>query len=468
MPASAAPSAMADLLARQRAAFLRDGPPGLRQRRNSLRALKAAILARRVEIEDALIADFGHRSRHETTAMEVMTVVHGINYLHRNLRRFMRPSRRHVPLHFMVGSARVDYQPLGVIGIMSPWNYPFSLALMPLATALAAGNRALIKPSEFAPATGALLAALLGELFGADEVALVTGDAATGAAFAALPFDHLIFTGSTAIGRSVMRAASENLVPVTLELGGKSPAVIGECVWMDRVAEAIAMGKLANAGQTCIAPDYVLVRVESLDDFVAAYRTAVARFYPDGAASADYTAIINDHHHVRLTALLDDARAKGAQVIELGAPPTRPHTMAPALVLGADDTMRIMQEEIFGPLLPVLPYRDIDQAIAFINARPRPLALYVFGKHGAERNRLLARTTAGNVTINNTLMHFAQDDLPFGGVGASGMGAYHGIEGFRALSHARGTFQQGRIASSNLLRPPYGRLADFILKTMLR
>jgi coniferyl-aldehyde dehydrogenase len=461
-----------ELLARQRAAFLREGPPPLGQRRADLRKLRAAILSRRAETERALTADFGHRSRHETAAMEMVTVVQGIDYLDRNLRRFMAPARRHVAATFRFARARIEYQPLGVVGIIAPWNYPLSLALMPLATAIAAGNRAMLKPSEFTPETSRLVADMLAENFREEQAAVVVGDAAVGAAFAALPFDHLLFTGSTPVGRAVMRAASENLVPVTLELGGKSPVIVAPGHVHDRTARSIAFGKLANAGQTCIAPDYAIVQADEVKMFAAAYSRAVEALYPEGPASADYTSIINDGHFDRLRRLVDDARAKGARIASVGACPeaaqSRPHTLAPTLVLGATDDMTIMQEEIFGPVLPVLTYGDIEEAIAYVNAHPRPLALYYFGGDDADRHKVLSRTTSGNVGINNTLMHYAQDDLPFGGVGPSGMGAYHGIEGFRRLSHAKGIYLQGRWNAADFMRAPFGRLADAMLRIMLR
>lgn len=463
---------LADLLASQRAAFLRDGPPARSQRRADLKTLRAAVLANRAEIEDAIAADFGHRSRHETAALEIMTLVQGIDYLLHNLRRFMAPERRYVALTFRFGSAWIEYQPLGVIGIVAPWNYPLSLALMPLATALASGNRAMIKPSEFTPRTSDLLKRLLAETFAVDKVSVVTGDAAVGAAFTALPFDHLLFTGSTPVGRAVMKAASQNLVPVTLELGGKSPAIVAPGHAHDRTAAEIAFGKLANAGQTCIAPDYAMVHADDLTAFVEAYGRAVAALYPEGPASDDYTSIINDRHFNRLNGLLDDARAKGARIETVGARPeraeSRPHTLAPTVVLDATDEMAVMQEEIFGPVLPVLVYRDLDAAIAYVNAHPRPLALYYFGADDADRQKVLARTTSGNVGINNTLLHYAQEDLPFGGVGPSGMGAYHGIEGFRSLSHAKGIYVKGRWNAASLVRAPFGKFADTVLGFLLR
>jgi coniferyl-aldehyde dehydrogenase len=374
-----------------------------------------------------------------------------------------------LPVRF--ATARIEYQPLGVIGIIAPWNYPLSLALMPLATALAAGNRAMIKPSEMTPRTSALIVKLISETFPEDQVAVVTGDADVGAAFAALPFDKIVFTGSTAVGRAVMRAASENLVPVTLELGGKSPVIVDEGQPLARVAGHIAFGKLANAGQTCVAPDYVLIAAPDVERFVETYRAAVEKLYPSGPASDDYTSIVNDRHFARLRGLLDDATAKGARVIEVGKTPeqagTRPHTLAPTLVLDANDGMRVMQEEIFGPVLPVIPYGTLDEAIAYVNAHPRPLALYYFGNAGPNRTKVLTRTTSGNVTVNGTLMHYVQDDLPFGGIGASGMGAYHGVEGFRSLSHAKGVLYQRRWNAGVLLWPPFKTMAHFVLKFML-
>jgi coniferyl-aldehyde dehydrogenase len=461
-----------ELLAQQRAGFLRDGVPTLAERRATLKRLRAVILARRTELEVALNADFGHRSRHETGIMEILPLIWGIDYLHRNLRRFMRRERRHVAAPMLLGRAYVESQPLGVVGIVAPWNYPFALAIMPLATALAAGNRVMIKPSEFTPATSQLLASMIAETFRIDQVTVVLGNAAVGAAFTSLPFDHLFFTGSTAVGQSVMRAASKNLVPVTLELGGKSPVLIDRAQPLDQVAVEIAYGKLANAGQTCIAPDYVLLPKEDVDPFIAAWGRAVARLYPEGPTSPDYTSVVNQRHHERLRTLLEDARSKGARTIENGVSPlralNRPHTLAPTLVLDVRDGMKIMHEEIFGPLLPVVTYHSLDEAIGYINARPRPLALYYFGSSSSNRHEVLTRTTSGGVTVNGTLLHYVQEDLPFGGVGPSGMGSYHAIEGFRAFSHQRSLFVRGRWSGSALLHPPFGRLTNFILDWMLR
>lgn len=461
------------LLSAQRAAFLRDGPLSVERRRSDLEKLRKAIVAHRDELAAAIDTDFGQRSRQETSALELAPLVEGIRYLHRNVGRFMRPQRRGVALHFLPGSARVVYQPLGIIGIISPWNYPVGLALMPLATALAAGNRAMLKPSEITPETAEVTAQILSEIFPADQVAVVTGGKDVGTAFAALAFDHLLFTGSTNVGRSIMRAASERLVPVTLELGGKSPAIVEAGSPLGRAARRIAFGKLGNAGQTCIAPDYALVAEPEVAAFVSAYKEEVAKLYPDIAVNPDYAAIINDHHHARLRGLLDDARAKGAQVIEVGElkeglRPTHPRTLIPTLVLDATDEMEVMKEEIFGPILPIVPYRSLAQAVAYVNARPRPLALYFFGPNGPGRRLVLERTTSGGVAINDTLLQFGQDDLPFGGVGASGMGAYHGPEGFRTMSHAKAVFTQAALNGTDLVRPPFGRLFERVADYFLR
>lgn len=470
MNSEAAPSQADRLLAAQRAAYRRDGAPSLEARRADLANLRAAVVSNRRRIEEAIDADFGHRSRIETSLTEITGVLSGIDYLHKNLRRMMRPEKRHVALQMRQGAARVEYQPLGVVGVMSPWNYPLILALMPLATAMAAGNRVMLKPSEFTPTINALLKEILGQLFPLEQVAVVNGDADVGAAFSALPFDHLIFTGSTAVGRKVMQAASRNLVPVTLELGGKSPVIVEKGHPVEHAATGIAFGKLINSGQTCIAPDYALVHEDDLSAFLTSYDEAVKTAYPDGPTSTDYTWIFNDRHLSRLNGLLEDAETKGATIRKVGhATQNAPScAMQPTVVLGVTDAMDIAEEEIFGPILPVFTYSSVEQAVAFVDARPRTLALYYFGHDKAAQRRVLDGTTSGNVTINGTLVHFAQDDLPFGGVGPSGMGAYHGIEGFRRFSHAKGIFEQGRWNGATLLRPPFGKMAAQVLSFLIR
>lgn len=460
------------LLDRQRRAFVKEGPPNEKQRRARLARLRAVVLAHRREVEEAISADFGHRSRYETAIMELLGVVQAIDYLTRNLRRFMKPQSRHVGIAYRAGQAYVQYQPVGVVGVMAPWNYPFSLTFIPLATALAAGNRAMLKPSELTPRTSEVIRRMLASVFPSEEVAVVLGGPETGAEFSNLPFDHLLFTGSTQVGRKVMKAASDNLVPLTLELGGKSPVIVARGHADERAIASIVFGKLSNAGQTCVAPDYALVHEDDLETFVSQYDAAVARFYPDGPTSADYTSIVSDRHYHRLVGLIHEARDKGAHVVEAGVKPqtayTRSRTLAPTLVIGASDDTALMHEEIFGPILPIRTYRTIDEVIEYVNDRPRPLALYYFGARNGECDNLLQRTTSGNVCINATMMHVAQDDLPFGGIGPSGMGAYHGIEGFRAMSHAKGVFIQGRWSIPALLRAPFGKVADLALKVLLR
>lgn len=460
---------LSNILSKQRSAFLRDGAPTLEQRRADLKKFKAALIARRKEIEEAINTDFGHRSHHETAVVEILGVVEGIKYLDRNLRKFMRPTSRHIALHMRLGKARVEYQPLGVVGVIAPWNYPINLSLMPVVTAIAAGNRVMLKPSKFTPVTNAVIEAMFKDIFPEEQVTLVNSD---GSAFSKLPFDHLVFTGSTSVGRSVMKAASENLVPVTLELGGKSPVIISKGYPLEKAVSRIVYGKLLSGGQTCIAPDYALVHETEIDAFIKAYDNGVKAAYPDGPTSADYTSVVNDQQYTLLKGLLDDARLHGAKVIEVGNKPAdalnRPHTLAPTIVLGVTDEMKIAHEEIFGPILPVLSYRTIEDAIGYVNERPRPLALYYFGNDDTDKRKVLDRTTSGNVTINGTFAHIAQDDLPFGGVGESGMGQYHGIEGFRTLSHAKGIFEQGQWNGMDLLHAPFGSLTDKLIRFFLR
>jgi coniferyl-aldehyde dehydrogenase len=457
------------VLARQRAAFGRDGIPGAQQRRANLAKLKRAMTARRTDLEAAVRADFAYRSAYETVMLELVPTIGGIDYLRRNVARWMRPQRRRVALHLRPGTAEILYQPLGVVGVLAPWNYPIGLCLMPLATALAAGNRVMLKPSELTPRTADAIAALLGEIFSEDEVFVTTGGPDVGAAFSELPFDHLMFTGSTRVGRLVMKAASDNLVPVTLELGGKSPAIIDQGYAADRAAASVAFGKLVNAGQTCTAPDYVLVPSPQVGAFAVAYERVVRAYYPAGERDDAYAAIISRQHYDRLRGLVEDARAKGARIVEIGAATTpRENTLVPTLLLGATQEMRVMQEEIFGPILPVVAYEAIDDAIAYVNARPRPLALYIFSNRRDAIETVLTRTISGNVTVNDTLLHYAVEDLPFGGVGPSGMGVYHGEEGFKQFSHAKGVFIQSRWNLAGLLHPPYRKLTDAILSYLMK
>ncbi|MCO6382923.1 aldehyde dehydrogenase family protein [Oceanicola sp. 502str15] len=446
------------LLDTQRSAFLAAPPPELATRRADLSRLAKAVSARADALAAAANEDFGRRASDETKLIDLVPAINTITYLDRHLRRFMAPERRRVHPALWPGKARVHYQPKGVVGIVSPWNYPFLLALAPLATALAAGNRVMLKPSEFTPACNAALRALLEDLFRPDQVAVVEGGPEVGAAFSGLPFDHLFFTGGTEVGRKVMQAASANLTPVTLELGGKSPAVIAPGADMAQACGAIAFGKLVNGGQTCIAPDYALVPRGEVEAFCAGMRSAAQALYPEGLNDPNFTLPIHSRHADRLAALAEKAEGQGARRL-----PLFEGENAPALLLEVTEEMEVMQEEIFGPLLPVVPYDGIEEAIAHINARPRPLALYHFGPDDAAREAVLTRTTSGGVTVNDTLLHIAVDDMPFGGIGASGIGAYHGPEGFRTMSHAKSVFTQRRPNGAHLIRPPYGKWTRRIL-----
>jgi coniferyl-aldehyde dehydrogenase len=474
IPSPTAEKAAPDLgavLSRMRAAERNQRAPNYDQRVAGLERLERTLLSRQGSVVAAISQDFGNRSRHESLVGEVLGVLSGIRHTRAHLRDWMEREERDVNWVFAPSTAEVIPQPLGVVGIISPWNYPVLLSLSPLVSALSAGNRVMIKPSELAPETAALLGDLLAEAFPDDQVAVLTGGRDVGEAFSHLPFDHLLFTGSTRVGKLVMRAASENLVPVTLELGGKSPAVVSADFPLSTAADRIMAGKLFNAGQTCIAPDYALVPGDVRDRFVEACRASVAKMYPTLERNPDYTTIINDDHLARLARCVDDAKARGATVVECNPASemfTGTRKMAPTLVLGATEDMLLIQEEIFGPVLPVLTYGRLDEAIAYVNDHPRPLALYVFSHHRATVERFLSETTSGAVTVNETLLHCMQDDLPFGGVGPSGMGHYHGREGFETFTKKKPVFRHARLSARGLLLPPYGRAADGVLRVLVR
>ncbi len=456
------------LLGLQRAAFAQSGAPDAATRRANLTKLERLVLDHQDAFIQAISADFGTRSPTETRFGEFIPTLNAIRYARKHLAGWMRPERRHVPITFQPATAWVQYQPLGVIGIIAPWNYPLFLSLSPLVDALAAGNRALIKPSEYTPRFGALLQRLIARSFEASEVAVVTGGPDVAAAFSALPFDHLLFTGSTAIGRRVMQAAAANLTPVTLELGGKSPALVCADYPLAKAARTIAFGKFFNAGQTCIAPDYVLAPAAQVRDLAVAIMDQARAFYPSVGDNADYTAIISDRQYERLTAALDDARAGGAEVMtHQDAAAAGLRKIGPTVVLSPPADGALMREEIFGPILPIVGYETIEDAIDLINAGDRPLALYCMTHDRALQQRVLDRTISGGVTLNGVMMHVTQDALPFGGVGPSGIGAYHGRDGFRRFSHARGVFRVGFMNGFEMARPPYGRLSRFLARFMI-
>lgn len=472
MSGEAARDRLATLFEAQRKAFDAERDPTLAVRRDRLDRLAALTEVHAGDFVAAIAADFGVRSAQETRLAELFMVSAGLRHARRNLERWMRPRRVPTPLYLRPGSSRVVRQPRGVVGVISPWNYPVQLALMPVVAALAAGNRVLLKPSELTPRTAALLERSVSARFAAGEFAVVTGGADVGEALSGLPFDHLFFTGSTAVGRKIALAAANNLTPVTLELGGKSPALIHADANLDLVATRLAVGKLLNAGQTCIAPDYVLAPADRIDALVAALSAAIATLYPQLGSNPDYTSIVNERHYARLTGLVDDAAGKGARVVSFNPGnellPERTRKLAPTLLLNVRDDMAVMREEIFGPILPIEAYATAGEAIAKINARPRPLALYAFGGDRASRERVVRETIAGGMTLDDTLWHFCNDELPFGGVGASGIGAYHGERGFLAFSHEKAVFVQPRRALNWLLYPPYGRRFDAVLRILQR
>ena len=453
---------MENTLDRMRAAVLAARIPDANVRRRRLDALHRMVKENRGEIARAIDADFGGRPAPETELLEVVPLLGAIRHARTHVARWMRDERRAPSLAFRGGRAWVRHEPLGVVGIVSPWNFPLYLCLGPLVDALAAGNRAMIQPSELTPRFSELLAELVGKTFEPEEVTVITGDVDVARAFTALPFDHLVFTGSTAVGRHVMRAAAENLTPVTLELGGKSPAIVTEGYPLDASARAIAQGKFLNAGQICIAPDYALVPAGQEEALARAVLAAAEASYPAASAARDYASVITARHRTRLEDAIAEAEEAGARVLR--AQGEWSGRMPPTVVLGAPEQGVLMSEEIFGPVLPIGPYSDLDDALAIVNRRDRPLALYAFAKDRTTQRRILDGAISGGVTLNSTITHIAQENLPFGGVGASGMGAYHGRDGFRRLSHARAVFRPGPIDAFALLRPPFGRFAEFAIR----
>lgn len=444
------------MVARSRA----EPAPDLAERLDRLARLRAVVADNEERFRQAISADFGHRSAVETTIAEAMMVYSEIRHATKHLKGWMAAQRIGTALQFLPARNRLMPQPLGVVGIIAPWNYPLQLTLAPAIGAIAAGNRVIIKPSELSPHFSALLKETVAARFDATEV-LVTGtEEDVAKAFAHLPFDHLVFTGSTRVGRLVAEAAGRNLTPVTLELGGKSPAIVDVSTDLEEAAERIAYGKLLNAGQTCIAPDYVLVPENALQSFAEKVRAQMRRMFGADPANKDYTSIISDRHYARLEGLVADAAQRGAKILQPAKaddPNWKAHRkFPPTLIVGATEAMAAMQEEIFGPVLPVLGYRDAAEAIAFVNARDRPLALYWFGKDRAARDAVLARTISGGVTVNDCLFHFAQVNQPMGGVGASGTGVYHGEWGFRTFSKLKPVFYRSKFNRLADLYPPYG------------
>lgn len=451
--------ALPAVLEQQKQAFSANPFPDYATRINKLKKLKTLILDNQDAFVNALHADFGQRSSDESLIGDILTSIAGINYSIGRLKKWMKPRRKHIGILFQPASGQVMYQPVGIIGIIVPWNYPVFLSVGPLVTAIAAGNNAMLKMSEFTPNTNQLLADLLAIAFPQNEVAVFGGEADVAKAFSELEFDHLFFTGSTHVGKLVMQAAAKNLVPVTLELGGKSPAIISHDIDIKTAVERFIFGKTLNCGQTCVAPDYIFCPQDKQDELLAQLQSRFTSMFPCVQDNKDYTSIINKRQYDRIQFLLKDAQEKGATLIPLSPEPVDPNSrkVPLTLVTNVTDDMQIMQEEIFGPLLPIKPYNNIDDAIGYINAKPRPLSLYIYSFDKDLQQKILEHTIAGGVCINDAGFHVANDDLPFGGIGASGMGNYHGEEGFIRFSHAKSILKRGKVSFAPMLFPPYGQ-----------
>lgn len=457
---------MQAVLDAQRAAFMAELPVPIAIRKDRLKRCVALLVDNSDALCDALSDDFGHRSREQSQITDIVASIRALKHAIAHVDRWARPERRKLdfPLGLLGARAHVEYQPKGVVGVISPWNFPVQLTMGPIGGAFAAGNRVMVKSSEYTPGVAALLEEIAPRYFDATELAFFSGGPEVGKAFSALPFDHLIFTGATAVGRHILHAAADNLTPVTLELGGKSPTIIGRGANIAQASERIALGKMLNAGQICLAPDYLLVPEENEAAMVEGVKAAASALYPTLLANPDYTSVVNGRHVTRLKAHLDDARAKGAEVIEVNPAgedfaSSNGQKMPLHIVRNVSDEMTVMQEEIFGPILPVKTYRAVGEAIDYVNAHDRPLGLYYFGGDAAEERMVLDRTISGGATVNDVIFHVSMEDLPFGGVGPSGMGSYHGQDGFRTFSHAKSVYRQPKIDVAKLagIKPPYGK-----------
>jgi coniferyl-aldehyde dehydrogenase len=461
---SASTAGMAGILARQKAAHIRDGIPSAAKRIEWLDKAIDLLITYNDELVDAMCQDFGHRSKDQSGFTDIAGSIGALKHAKKHVAKWMRPEKRKAefPLGLLGAKAQIQYQPKGVIGVISPWNFPVNLTFAPLAGVFAAGNRCMIKPSEFTELTSEVMKKAIEQYYDEEEVAVITGGPEIGAEFTKLAFDHILFTGATSIAHHVMRAAADNLVPLTLELGGKSPVVLGRSADLQKAATRIMAGKTLNAGQICLAPDYAFVPKEKTSDFVAAATKAIETMYPSGLKdNDDYTSIVNQRHFDRIMGYIDEAKSKGAEVIEIN--PTgenfsqQPHhKIPPHIIVDPSDDLKVMQDEIFGPILPIKSYSDTKDTIAYINSHDRPLGLYYFGEDAAEKDMVLNNTTSGGVTVNDVIMHVGQEDLPFGGVGPSGMGSYHGREGFLEFSHKKSVFTQTGSEMISMIRPPYG------------
>jgi acyl-CoA reductase-like NAD-dependent aldehyde dehydrogenase len=467
------PGMLSEVFERQREAFGRNPAPSLAERRANLLKLQRLIERNRLILVEAANADFGVRAAVETEMSEVVGTISIIRFMRRRLRSWMAPRRRAVSMWYRPAKNRVEPRPLGVVGVVSPWNFPVHLALIPAATALAAGNRVMLKVSEFTPHTSAVLKRLIEENFSSDLFYVTDGGGEVASKFTTLPFDHLLFTGSTQVGKIVAKAAADNLTPVTLELGGKSPVIVGDDYSIERAASNVAWAKLYNGGQVCISPDYVLVPRGQEKEFATALREAARKLYPRAAGNPQYTAILNQRHYDRINAYVTEAQALGAEVITAEDPELgREHRQLPlTMIINPPVDSTVMKDEIFGPVLPIIGYDGDRAAVDFVNSRPTPLALYVLSNDKHRQQHWLARIPSGSAVVNDLMVGYLQNDLPFGGAGGSGYGAYHGREGFDAMSHLRPVLYQRAIfghTGGQMLYPPYGNIADVLLKLMRR
>jgi len=461
-------AAMMDILNRQKQAQINEGQPSAELRIDRINRCIRLLIDYEARIVEALNEDFGARSKDASALTDIAGSIGTLKHAREHVRKWMKPEKvKTTPaiLGLLGASSTIYHQPKGVVGVISPWNFPVNLTFAPLGGILAAGNRVMIKPSEFTPATSELMKEMFEKAFSEEEIAVVTGGPEVGQAFSGLPFDHLLFTGATSVAKHVMKAAADNLVPVTLELGGKSPVVISKSADMKVAAARVMNGKTLNAGQICLAPDYVLAPEDRVGEFVEQAKGAVHRMFPSGLKdNEDYTSVIAQRHYDRIMGYIEDAKAKGAEVVEINPADEnltqQPHRkIAPTLILNPTDDMKVMQEEIFGPVLPVKTYKHVDEAVGYINDHDRPLGLYYFGSDKAEEERVVRSTTSGGVTVNDVIMHITQEEMPFGGVGPSGMGSYHGYDGFREFSHRKSVFRQlaKDIPQLVQMRPPFGR-----------
>jgi coniferyl-aldehyde dehydrogenase len=465
-----------DLIDAQKKAHIAEGPMSAERRIDLIDRTIALLVENGDKMVDSLMADFGNRSPEGTLATDVGGTLGSLKYAKKNLRKWMKASKRHsmFPLGLLGASTRVEYQPIGCVGNVVPWNFPFNLCFSPMGSIFAAGNRTIIKPSEYTVHSALLTKELCEQYFDKTEVAVVLGGPETGATFSRMPFDHLLFTGATGIASHIMRGAAENLVPVTLELGGKSPVLVSQSADMKKAAARVMTGKTLNAGQICLAPDYVMVPEGKVDDFVEEAIQSVSTMFPTLKDNEDYTSVVNQRHYDRLQSYLDDAREKGAKIVEINPNnedfSQQPHhKIPPTIVVNPTEDMKVMQEEIFGPILPVKSYKAVDDAIGYVNDHDRPLGLYYFGNDNAEENRVINSTTSGGVSVNDVITHIMQDDAPFGGVGPSGTGAYHGKEGFVNFSHAKTVFRQSPFEfAAGALRPPYGEKTRKMLAGIIK